>query len=121
MHERIGEMTDQTEKGPRPILVCTGNSLVKRRMFRYLKQLKDKEQFKNVNVQHDLTMLQRKEKRDERLLKSQQNAGVSSKDNKRGKVRTRSEDRKEKEEGPKRLRRDTAEGGLTVEDMEGVD
>lgn len=116
-YERLGDVTKITEKGPRPILVCTGNSLLKRRMFRNLKQLKDIEQFKKINVKHDLTKLQRKELTNDRQLRSQQTS--TSNGNRQGRIRARSEG--EEEDPNKRIRRDVAEGGLTPENMEGVE
>lgn len=58
--ERIG--TSRNSKG-RPIIVRTGNSNFKLEVFNNLKKLKGLHQFKGVSVQHDLTQLQRQEKK----------------------------------------------------------
>lgn len=65
--ERIGNSMNPVK--PRPILVRTGNSNIKLSIFRNLKKLKDVETFRLVNIQHDLTIQQRRE----RQVKNAQN------------------------------------------------
>lgn len=60
--ERVGKVSEGSSENsskPRPILLRTGNSNIKKKMFGNLKKLKGVEKFKYVSVQHDYIRAQR--------------------------------------------------------------